>query len=107
MLRYDDFTPLRIQDAFIRVGDRPCATYLYGSFFWVSNQPARHQRLTTALGIGFISPAAGGKELQSAPYFARWIMSTPARITTMPAKCHRLNASPSSAPQARATMGIR
>ena len=65
-LRYDGFTPLRIQDAFIRVGDRPYAAYLYASFFRVSNQPARHQRLTTALEIGFIGPAAGGKELQTA-----------------------------------------
>jgi lipid A 3-O-deacylase len=64
-LRYDGFTPLRIQDAFIRVGDRPYAAYLYGSFFRVSNQSARHQRLTTALEIGFIGPAAGGKQLQT------------------------------------------
>ncbi|MBH8570825.1 lipid A deacylase LpxR family protein [Microvirga sp. STS02] len=65
-LCYDGFTPLRIQDAFIRVGDRPYAAYLYGSFFRASNQPARHQRLTTALEIGFIGPAAGGKQLQTA-----------------------------------------
>ncbi|WP_216679712.1 lipid A deacylase LpxR family protein [Hymenobacter siberiensis] len=65
-LRYDGFTPLRIQDAFIRVGDRPYAAYLYGSFSRISNQPRRHQRLTTALEIGFIGPAAGGKELQTA-----------------------------------------
>ncbi|MCI1190204.1 lipid A deacylase LpxR family protein [Hymenobacter sp. DH14] len=65
-LRYDGFTPLRIQDAFIRVGDRPYAAYLYGSFFRISNQPTRHQRLTTALEIGFIGPAAGGKQLQTA-----------------------------------------
>lgn len=65
-LRYDGFTPLRIQDALIRVGDRPYAAYLYASFFRISNQPARHQRLTTALELGFIGPAAGGKELQTA-----------------------------------------
>lgn len=64
-LRYDGFTPLRIQDPFIRVGDRPYAAYLYASFFRVSNQPTRHQRLTTGLEIGFIGPAAGGKELQT------------------------------------------
>ena len=64
-LRYDGITPLRIQDPFIRVGDRPYAAYGYASFFRVSNQPARHQRLTTALEIGFIGPAAGGKELQT------------------------------------------
>ena len=65
-LRYDGFTPLRIQDPFIRVGDRPYAAYLYGSFFRISSPPARHQRLTTALEIGVIGPAAGGKELQTA-----------------------------------------
>ena len=65
-LRYDGFTPLRIQDPFIRVGDRPYAAYGYASFFRVGNQPARHQRLTTALELGFIGPAAGGKELQTA-----------------------------------------
>ncbi len=65
-LRYDGFTPLRIQDPFIRVGDRPYAAYLYASFFRVSNQPARHRRLTTALEVGFIGPAAGGRELQTA-----------------------------------------
>ena len=65
-LRYDGFTPLRIQDDFIRAGDRPYAAYLYASFFRVSNQPTRRQRLTTALEIGFIGPAAGGKELQTA-----------------------------------------
>jgi lipid A 3-O-deacylase len=65
-LRYDGFTPLRIQDPFIRVGDRPYAAYLYASFFRVSNQPGRHQRLTTALELGFIGPAAGGRELQTA-----------------------------------------
>ncbi|GAA4051259.1 hypothetical protein GCM10022409_42530 [Hymenobacter glaciei] len=65
-LRYDGFTPLRIQDAFVRVGDRPYAAYLYASFFRVSNLPAQHQRLTTALELGFIGPAAGGKELQTA-----------------------------------------
>ncbi len=62
-LRYDGFTPLRIQDAFVRVGDRPYAAYLYASLYRVANQP--RQRLTTAVEIGFIGPAAGGKELQT------------------------------------------
>jgi lipid A 3-O-deacylase len=65
-LRYDGFTPLRIQDPFIRVGDRPYAAYLVASFFRVSTHPTRHLRLTTAWEIGFIGPAAGGKELQTA-----------------------------------------
>lgn len=65
-LRYDGFTPLRIQDPFIRVGDRPYAAYLYVSIFRISTHPARRLRLTTALEIGFIGPAARGKELQTA-----------------------------------------
>jgi lipid A 3-O-deacylase len=65
-LRYDGFTPLRIQDPFVRLGDRPYAAYLVVSFFRVSTHLTRHLRLSTALEIGFIGPAAGGKELQTA-----------------------------------------
>jgi lipid A 3-O-deacylase len=66
LLRYDGFTPLRIQDPFIRVGDRPYAAYMYASFFRVSNQPLRRQRLSSALEVGFIGPAALGKQFQKA-----------------------------------------
>jgi hypothetical protein len=65
-LRYDGFTPLRIQDPFIRVGDRPYAAYMTSSFFRVSNQPAQRQRLTSALEVGFLGPAALAKEFQTA-----------------------------------------
>ncbi|SFQ76846.1 lipid A deacylase LpxR family protein [Hymenobacter arizonensis] len=65
-LHYDGFTPLRIQDPFIRVGDRPYAAYMYASFFRVSSQPAQRQRLTSAVEIGFIGPAALAKEFQTA-----------------------------------------
>ncbi len=64
MLRYDGFTPLRIKDPFIRVGDRPYASYFYASFFRVSSQ--RRQRLTTALEVGFIGPGTFAKEFQQA-----------------------------------------
>ena len=63
-LRYDGFTPLRIQDDFIRVGDRPHAAYGYASFFRTATM-ARRQRLTSAVEVGFIGPAAGGRELQT------------------------------------------
>ena len=62
-LRYDGFTPLVITDDFIRVGDRPYAAYLYASLYRRSTQP--RQRLTTAVEIGFIGPAAGGKFIQT------------------------------------------
>ena len=65
MLRYDGFTPLSITDAAIRVGDRPYAAYFYASCYRASNQAARHLRLTTAVEIGYIGPAAGGKFVQT------------------------------------------
>lgn len=64
-LRYDGFTPLRIEDAFIRVGDRPYAAYFYASLYQVCLQPAQGRRLTTALELGYVGPAAGGKFVQT------------------------------------------
>lgn len=64
-LRYNLFTPLVIEDAVIRRGDRPYTTYGYVSLYRASNQAARRQRLTTALEIGYLGPDAGGKALQT------------------------------------------
>ncbi|GAB2459591.1 hypothetical protein GCM10011375_09510 [Hymenobacter qilianensis] len=64
-LFYDGFTPLRIQDAFIRVGDRPYASYIYASLYRIANQPRQRQRLTAGLDLGFIGPAAGAKGFQT------------------------------------------
>jgi len=64
-LRYDGFTPLSITDARIRVGDRPYAAYFYASLYRTSNQATQRRRLTTALEIGYIGPAAGGKLVQT------------------------------------------
>ncbi|HEX8426191.1 lipid A deacylase LpxR family protein [Hymenobacter sp.] len=64
-LHYDGFTPLRIQDAFIRLNDRPYASYIYADLFRVADQPARRLRLTTAVNLGFMGPAAGAKGFQT------------------------------------------
>ncbi|AMR28262.1 hypothetical protein A0257_14975 [Hymenobacter psoromatis] len=64
-LRYDGFTPLSITDARIRVGDRPYAAYLYASLYRINNQEGKKQRLTTAVEIGYLGPAAGGKLIQT------------------------------------------
>ncbi|MBG8554452.1 lipid A deacylase LpxR family protein [Hymenobacter guriensis] len=64
-VHYDGFTPLRIQDAFIRVGDRPYAAYLYADFFRILNQPTQRLRLTMGLQLGVIGPAAGAKGFQT------------------------------------------
>jgi hypothetical protein len=64
-LHYDGFTPLRIQDAFIRRNDRPYASYVYADLLRIANHPVRRLRLTTALNLGFIGPAAGAKGFQT------------------------------------------
>lgn len=65
LLSYNGYTPLRITDAFIRVGDRPYAAYGYASLYRVSNQALRGRRLTTAIELGYLGPAAGGKFIQT------------------------------------------
>jgi hypothetical protein len=64
-LSYDGFTPLRIQDPFIRVGDRPYASYIYADYFRALTQPGRQRRLTATLSLGLIGPAAGAKGFQT------------------------------------------
>ncbi|MDJ0367861.1 lipid A deacylase LpxR family protein [Hymenobacter sp. H14-R3] len=64
-LRYDGYTPLSIVDKRIRVGDRPYAAYFYVSMYRINNQIVKKQRLTTALELGYIGPAAGGKLIQT------------------------------------------
>ena len=63
-VRYDGFTPLQIQDPFIRVGDRPYAAYLYVTLFHARTNPARRVRLTTGAQVGIIGPAVGAKPFQ-------------------------------------------
>ena len=64
-LRSDGYTPLSITDARIRVGDRPYAAYFYISSYRISNKIIKRQRLTTAVEVGYIGPAAGGKFIQT------------------------------------------
>lgn len=64
-LRADGYTPTSIVDAHIRVGDRPYAAYVYLSAYRISNQMVSRQRLTTALEVGYIGPATGGKFVQT------------------------------------------
>jgi hypothetical protein len=64
-LHYDGFTPLRIQDPFIRIGDRPYASYIYADLLRVATHPGRRLRLTTALNVGILGPGAGAKGFQT------------------------------------------
>lgn len=65
LLNYNGYTPLRITDASIRVGDRPYAAYCYVALYRVINQAAQGRRLTTAIELGYLGPAAGGKFIQT------------------------------------------
>ncbi|WP_460613313.1 lipid A-modifier LpxR family protein [Hymenobacter seoulensis] len=64
-LHYDGFTPLRIQDPFIRRQDRPYASYIYADLLRVATVPARQLRLTSGLQVGIMGPAAGAKGFQT------------------------------------------
>ncbi|MBC7446884.1 MAG: lipid A deacylase LpxR family protein [Hymenobacteraceae bacterium] len=70
-VRYDGYTPLRIQDPFIRLGDRPYASYIYATLFHARTAADRRARLTTGLQVGITGPAAGAKSFQTAVH--RWI----------------------------------
>ncbi len=71
-VRYNGFTPLRIQDPFIRFGDRPYASYIYATLFH-SRTNYTGSRLTAGLQLGIIGPAVGAKGFQTAVH--RWIDS--------------------------------
>lgn len=70
-VRYDGFTPLRIQDAFVRLGDRPYASYIYATLFRSQTDAARRGRHTTGVQFGVIGPAVGAKGFQTTVH--RWI----------------------------------
>ena len=64
-VRYDGFTPLRLDVAQIQRGDRPYAAYFYAAFYRTSWRGVAGEQLTTALELGYIGPAAGGKFVQT------------------------------------------
>ena len=64
-LHYDGFTPLRIQDGFIRSGDRPYASTLYAAFYRTANDPARRTRFRAGVDLGIIGPPTGAKNFQT------------------------------------------
>lgn len=64
-VRYDGFTPLRLDVAQVQWGDRPYAAYFYAAFYRTSWRATARQQLTAALEVGYIGPAAGGKFVQT------------------------------------------
>ncbi len=70
-MRYDGYTPLRIQDPFIRRGDRPYASYIYATLCHSQTNVVKRARLTSGVQVGVIGPAAGAKGFQTAVH--RWI----------------------------------
>lgn len=64
-LEHDAYTPTSILSDSILRGDRPYAASFFIQSFRVSTNSDQHIRLTTALALGLIGPAAGGKEIQT------------------------------------------
>jgi len=70
-VEHEGFTPTLITQPQILYGDRPFAACLFGKTFSIVNDPARRQRISSALSAGVIGPAAGGKEMQESIH--HWI----------------------------------
>ena len=64
-LNYLGFTPTIIDSDDILYGDRPFASHLSLKSFVIATDTVRKYRLSSSLSVGFIGPAAGGKEVQT------------------------------------------
>jgi lipid A 3-O-deacylase len=73
-LEHNGFTPTSIEHEEILVGDRPFAAALMLKAFAMSNVPAKRLRITSALTLGIIGPAAKGYEMQKTIH--EWIHDT-------------------------------
>lgn len=59
------FTPNKYELPEIQVGDRPFAAAIYLKSFIVATDTKRRSRFTSSLSVGFMGPAAFGKEMQT------------------------------------------
>lgn len=65
------YTPTSISSNEILYGDRPFAASIYLKTFVIATDTARHRRISSALSMGVIGPAAGGKQMQTGIH--RWL----------------------------------
>lgn len=64
-IEHDAYTPTSIQSNFILYGDRPFAAALMLKSFAFAVNEGHNQKLSTALSLGVLGPAAGGREIQN------------------------------------------
>ena len=77
-LHYDGFTPLRIQDAFIRQRDRTYASYIYADLLRVATHPSRRLRVTTAVNV---SRLPGSSLLRNVSHFTASVLFDHGTVT--------------------------
>jgi lipid A 3-O-deacylase len=65
------YTPTSIRSDSILYGDRPYASCLSFKTFAIASDSARQQRISSAISIGIIGPAAQGEEIQTGIH--RWL----------------------------------
>lgn len=65
------YTPTSIQSNDILYGDRPFSSCISLKFFAAASDSVKKQRISTALNIGIIGPAAQGEEIQTGIH--RWL----------------------------------
>lgn len=65
-LEQEGYTPTSISHPEILFGDRPFAAALFLKTFSTVNNPARKERISSALSVGALGPVTGGKEIQDA-----------------------------------------
>ena len=65
------YTPTSISSNEIRFGDRPFSAALYLKTFAIATDTNKHRRISSALSVGIIGPAAGGKQMQTGIH--RWL----------------------------------
>ena len=70
-LEHEGYTPTSISQNEVLLQDRPFAACLFLKPFSIVNDAMRNERISSALSVGVIGPAAGGKEIQQTIH--RWI----------------------------------
>ena len=63
-LEHNAYTPASIESHDILIGDRPFAADFFVKFFSMRNDGFKQKRITSALALGVLGPAASGEEIQ-------------------------------------------
>ena len=73
-LEHNGYTPSTISSSEIQYGDRPFAATIMLKSFAMNDHPEHRYRITSALTLGVMGPAAGGGDMQKEIH--KWIQAT-------------------------------